>query len=142
MEHFEIIYAGHKIEDTPKQLIQFLPTEKTDIETANRVVSAVDEDLEPILSHLIIWLQDLNWPVSQVIAPRLAKLSTKLKPVIVPIFKTNDHIWKYWILSELVNVEDLSLARDLRDELVILTEIDEQEGVADLAQEILNNLDN
>lgn len=140
MEHFKIIYAGFTLEDIPNKLIKFLPKDKNDIETALKVTKASDDDLEPILPHLITWMQDLNWPVTKILAPRLNKFGKKLSPIITPIFKTNDHIWKYWILSELIDIENLSLAREVKEELLLLTKIKEEEGVSDLALKILSNI--
>jgi hypothetical protein len=41
----------------------------------------------------------MNWPIARPIAEVLEPFSDKLVPEILKILKTNDGIWKLWILS-------------------------------------------
>lgn len=67
-----------------------------------------DEELEPYLVELLVWLQDLNWPGALLIMNRLSKYEKNnafqmaLSYCMNCIEKTNDEIWKEY-LAELIN---------------------------------------
>lgn len=140
MENFEILYPGHELSEIPKHLIKLLPKNKTDVDTAQKVVESNYHDIEFILPHLMVWLQDMNWPVAQVLAPMFANIGKPLAPIIASILKSNDEIWKYWVLTTVVDVKGLALANDLQNELHELLLGDNSEGVPLIAERILNKL--
>jgi hypothetical protein len=92
-----------------------------DIERAEAAVAAGYPAVEPILFELLEWLQDLNWPVAQVIAPFLATIGSPLVSPIRRILQTDDEIWKRWILTEIVE-KSAELASAFRDELARLAD--------------------
>lgn len=71
----------------------------------------------PILPVLIYWIQDLNWPVAQELAPFLAQTGAPLKQPVIDVLKIQDTVWKYWVVSKLVNTPDLQLAKAIGPEL-------------------------
>ena len=83
----------------PSDLAAILPTNKRDTERAEAIVALGFPTVEPILSTLLEWMQDINWPVAQVLAPFLANIGGPLAPHVRPILQTDDDIWKYWILD-------------------------------------------
>ncbi|MHC2333735.1 DUF5071 domain-containing protein [Bradyrhizobium sp. USDA 4454] len=86
----------------PSDLAAILPTDKRDTERAEAIVALGFPAVEPILSTLLEWMQDINWPVAQVLAPFLANIGGPLAPHVRPILQTDDDIWKYWILDCIV----------------------------------------
>jgi hypothetical protein len=94
----------------------FVPRDKHDHESANRAIAAGYPAVEPVLWDLLEWIQDMNWPVAQDLAPFLASIGKPLIPHIKKAFETEDHIWKYWIMQE-VFLESPEVAADFRDEL-------------------------
>lgn len=58
-----------------------------------------DEELEPYISDMLIWLQDLNWPGAETILKRLKEfqrlemLEVNLKQMVPALTAINDDIW-------------------------------------------------
>jgi hypothetical protein len=118
---------------------RLLPTDKCDVDRAQLLVERGYPAVAPILPELIEWLQDYNWPVARVLQPFLASIGTPLIPEIRRVLKTDDEIWKYWVVSGLLRGR---LAIAFRDELTELAERPTPahlaEGLDILAREILN----
>ena len=83
-----------------------LPSKKNDMEAAYRLVEAGYPAVKPVLSELVEWLQDYNWPVAHVFAPFLAKIGKPMIPYIDHVFRTDDMVWKYWMISCLISKND------------------------------------
>jgi hypothetical protein len=99
------------------ELYALLPQDKMDVERAKKVVDYGYPGVAPILPVLIYWMQDLNWPVAQELAPFLAQIGAPLKQPVLNVLKSQDTIWKYWVISQLVNTDDLQLAKAIGPEL-------------------------
>lgn len=80
----------------------YIPRTKMDVERAALAVKAGYPAVAPILPDLLEWLQDMNWPVAQVLEPFLTSIGAPLIPHIRKIFATDDHIWKRWIISTIM----------------------------------------
>jgi hypothetical protein len=94
----------------------FVPRDKHDLESADRAIAAGYPAVEPVLSYLLEWIQDMNWPVGQRLAPFLAAIGTPLVPHIRKAFETDDEMWKYLIMHEIF-LESPEVAEKFRDEL-------------------------
>lgn len=114
-----------------------VPRGKHDIERAEAAIKIGYPAVAPILPELLEWLQDLNHPVAQVLAPFLASIGSPLIPHIHQIFRTDDHIWKRWIISYIID-ESYELATVFRSELERIsyspTESEVEEGLDEEAQ--------
>jgi hypothetical protein len=69
---------------------------------AKVIVDRSDEELAPYLSFLFEWLQDLNWPGSEIILDRLAKMpkaltEETLKHSKFRAEKDQDEMWLVWL---------------------------------------------
>lgn len=124
----------------PTHLVNAIPKHKMDVSAALEAKNLGHPSIEPILPILVTWLQDFNWPVAQEIEPYLKTLGTKLTPVVKEVLKTEDDVWKYWVLICLVDVADLELARSIEPELQGLLNSKSPEGLADIAKDILAKL--
>ena len=102
-----------KIEVT-SQIVSFVPMDKHDHEAARRAIKAGYPAVESVLPNLLEWLQDMNWPVAQTLAPFLASVGKPLIPHLRKIFETDDEIWKAWILSQIIEDSPL-LALEFRE---------------------------
>ena len=71
-----------------------------------------------ILPNLLEWTQDLNWPGSRIIAELLASIGEPLIPFIKVVFKAQDHIWNYWILSYILDKWQSDLVQQLEFEIL------------------------
>jgi len=45
------------------------------------------------------WLQDINWPISGVMADNLLRYQDDIEDEIMFVLNTNDEVWKYWVIS-------------------------------------------
>ncbi|WP_298153614.1 DUF5071 domain-containing protein [Flavobacterium sp.] len=90
---------------------QLIPKHKFDIETAEKLNDYSIDELRPIIPALLEWMQDGNWPVFYPIRLFFEKHVEEIQNEILDIFKTNDHLWKYWIL--------LNLGKGINDECLI-----------------------
>ena len=100
-------------QDDIKSLV---PRTKMDVERAEAAVAAGYPVVAPILPELLEWLQDRNWLVAQILAPFLASIGSPLIPHIRYILGTDDEIWKYWILGEILG-ESREVAEAFRKEI-------------------------
>jgi hypothetical protein len=76
-----------------------VPTSKFDIAAAERAVALGWPGVKPVISELLEWIQDLNWPVAHTLAPFLASIGRPLAPYLRPIFEGDDEVWKYWVID-------------------------------------------
>jgi hypothetical protein len=93
-----------------------VPQDKHDIEYAERAIKAGYPAVEPILPELLQWLQDINYPVAQVLAPFLASIGKPLIPHIRKVFAADDELWKRWIMDYIMS-ESREIAEAFRPEL-------------------------
>lgn len=113
----------------------FVPRDKHDHESANRAIAAGYPAVKPVLTELLEWIQDMNWPVAQTLTPFLASIGLPLAPYIKNILETDDDIWKYWIFKEIF-LRSAELAEAFRDELErIVVNPTESERIEELPEE-------
>ena len=94
-----------------------VPKNKGDLARAKAVVDAGYPAVEPILGELMKWLQDYNWPVAQVLAPFLASVGAPLVPHIWHVLRTDDYIWKYYVIGVVIPKLPQDVAAEFRSEL-------------------------
>jgi hypothetical protein len=80
-------------------LQQLIPKHKADVETAEKLSSYSYAQVKPIIPQLLIWLQDMNWPVARPVAEYLRQFTEEINPELVNILQGNDEMWKYWIID-------------------------------------------
>ncbi|MCV9930701.1 DUF5071 domain-containing protein [Flavobacterium sp. LS1R47] len=76
-----------------------IPKDKHDIQRAENLKNYSYSELKPIIPELLEWLQDFNWPVAKPISEYLKSINENISQEILAILKTNDGVWKYWIIS-------------------------------------------
>lgn len=135
------LYPGVDWSLLPKNLVEVLPRDKTDTQRALLAVKLGYPKVGPILPILITWLQDINWPVAEILATFFSTIGLPLEDIIRPILRSKDEIWKYWVLSLVVDVKDLALAKALRRDIETLLTGDDSEGVPEVARKILMRLE-
>jgi len=100
----------------PLESPALVPAHKLDIARAEAAVAAGYPAVAPLLPALLEWLQDMNWPVAQVLAPFLAGIGAPLETEIRVILGTTDFVWKYWIIQNVI-AESPELRHLFRSEL-------------------------
>ncbi len=122
-------------------LDELLPHDKFETDKAEAIVRLGFPRIEPILSSLLEWMQDINWPVARVLHPFLLSIGLPLCPYIKDILRSRDACWKYCILQHIVqHSHNLSMA--LKEELLLLvknpSKEDIEEGIDIIATAILS----
>ncbi len=82
-------------------LAECIPKDKFDHAAIEKAANIGYPGINPILPDLLVWLQDLNWPVAPDVVRLLAEAGTGIAPHINAILNSNDGGWKYWVLKEL-----------------------------------------
>lgn len=98
-------------------------------------------ELEPYLAELLIWVKDINWPVARPIAKRLSLCGIELVNPIKIVLLSDDALWKYWVITEIL----VNLSKDVRacliDDIVKLinnpSAVDREEGVDQAAGDLM-----
>jgi hypothetical protein len=122
------------------ELRELLPSDKHQTQKAAALVKLGYPDVAPVLAEMLVWMQDMNWPVARVFQPFLVSIGFPLAPYVRNVLCGDDDVWKYWILNSLVR-ESAALACELKPELEQLAKYpsvgEQREGVSEAAQEIL-----
>lgn len=134
-------YSDLPWETLPETLRLLLPLHKADIERAEAIISLGFPEVQPVLPHLLVWLQDYNWPVAQVLAPFLAGLGREVVSDVRTILQRDDEIWIYWVLLKVVAEMPEDAIADLRNDLKVLADRPSLEEVDLVALEILDGVD-
>ena len=124
-----------------------IPEHKSDFKACDNLAHASDEEVKNNLNELLQWLQDINWPVAPFVIDRIKSLGTSLTKPIKNILNGNDGndgIWKYWIITNLLNLVSKEVLSELENEINRLvrepTENDKEEEVNIASQEHLDEL--
>jgi hypothetical protein len=79
--------------------MNFIPTDKHDIEAIERATAVGFPRLNPWIPTLLEWMQDINWPVAPKVAVLLSGSGQEIVPHLQRIFRSDDSNWKYWLLQ-------------------------------------------
>ena len=75
-----------------------VPKDKADMAAVTALRATPRADLVPLIPELLTWLADMNWPVARPISEILSGFGLELVEPIREILKSNDEVWKYWIV--------------------------------------------
>lgn len=131
------VYPDTPVATLPQRLRDILPRDKADLAGVRMVAETGYPQIAPILPHLLSWLQDLNWPVSDPLAEYLSTLGMAVVDPIRQILAGDDDIWKYGVLRALVARMGDDVVRALRADLERLAAGDDPEDVHVEAAELL-----
>lgn len=76
--------------------------------------------VKSIISGLLEWIQDMNWPGSKEIVELLVTIDDAIVPYVKQVLKSGDGIWIIWLLSEVVSKWDKELRTQIKDNLLEL----------------------
>ena len=117
-----------------------IPIDKSDVARASAAVDAGYPTVKPILGALIEWLQDCNWPVARVLLPLLQSVGAPIAPHIWPVLNSNDDIWKYWVIGQLLPSLPEDAALQFRPVLARLSRHPRENERAEQLDEIADDL--
>lgn len=79
-----------------------LPRSKHDLDAARQIAAASPHELTPHIPELLTWLQDINWPVARRVADGLSRCGEPLVAPVRDVLRSDDAIWKLWVLTALL----------------------------------------
>ena len=79
-----------------------VPSHKSDLRTAEAAIAVGWPSVQPIADRLLEWLKDINWPVAHILAPFFACVGPELAPHVRRILRTDDDVWKYYVIQAIV----------------------------------------
>ena len=105
-------------------LRKYIPVDKHDVENIRLLINLGYPTIVPVLRDMFECLQDFNWPIAKEAAPFLSSLGASCKKTIEEIFNSDDSVWKYWIIQEVIEkmtkphaAEYIPLLNKLKDNL-------------------------
>jgi hypothetical protein len=110
--------------------LELVPRNKHDLERVNSLIAVGPEAAVPILEELLVWLQDINWPVARPLAQFLVSVGDPLLPHLRKILSSQDEMWIYWVLQYVVAMLPPRIVRELANELYSLATASENDHVA------------
>lgn len=120
-------------------ITEFIPKDKFDVVSVERLKDIDPSEITPVSIQLLEWIQDINWPVAQKLVLVLPRFCKQLVPGIKQILsdRVNDVIWKYWIVTYLLDKFPAELLKDLKTELSVLANTEStDEDEKELAEEV------
>lgn len=78
-----------------------VPQDKFDLAAVARAKQTGFPAINPILPELLLWLQDINWPVANEVVDLLSGSDAEIVPAIRVVLQSDDAVWKYWVLNKL-----------------------------------------
>ena len=103
-----------------------IPKNKYDISAVSELKKLSDIEIESIIPELLVWIQDMNWPIAEDIAEVLSVHCKVTEPYILDILKPEqqDEIWKFNVIKYL-----LKKNKSFSENTSIMSEV---ERIADL----------
>lgn len=123
----------------------FLIRHKSDEENARKLIAMGYPAVAPVLSHMMEWIQDMNWPVARTVAPFLASIGEPILDEVRKVFETDDLTWQYWCITEIIEKLPPQIAQQFRSELERLvhtpTSAEQREELDQVARDALERLE-
>ena len=117
---------------------QLIPKHKFDLEAVEKLNEYSINEIRPIVPALLEWMQDPNWPVFFPIRLYFEKHVNEIQNENLHIFKTNDNLWKYWILLNLgEGINDNRLILTIKRIAIKPTELEKAEELNEIALELI-----
>ncbi|MCM3204789.1 DUF5071 domain-containing protein [Paenibacillus illinoisensis] len=77
----------------------------------------------PYLPELLEGIQDINWPNAYRIVEFLNKHDVGVAPYVKTILLTEDTVWRYWMLTEIVSKWSKNTVEIVKSELLVIAEL-------------------
>nr|WP_154892386.1 DUF5071 domain-containing protein [Paenibacillus xylanexedens] len=75
------------------------------------------------LPELLEGIQDIHWPNAYRIVEFLNKHDVEVAPYVKTILLTEDTVWRYWMLTELVSKWSKNTVEIVKSELLVIAEV-------------------
>lgn len=97
--------------------MNFIPSDKFDILACKQLEVTPQDEIQPFISDLLVWIQDYNWPVAPFVKQKLIQFDKELINPLKSVLSGDDVIWKYFILTELLPEVKNNVLSSLQPEL-------------------------
>ena len=112
-----------------------VPKHKQDFAAVRKAVALGYPGLNPVLPQLLIWMQDCNWPVAKELAPLLGRAGPEIAPHLIEVLRSNDGIWKDWVLGRVAEDLDPEVWELIRPEVQRIIEAPTEDDIVESAHE-------
>ena len=91
-----------------------IPKDKSDISSFEKLMSLSDDEIDEIIPELLVWIQDMNWIVSEYMIQVLSRHQCVAEKYLLNLLKPEqkDDEWKRNIIHHLI--DKLSYPKDER----------------------------
>ncbi|MBC8643248.1 DUF5071 domain-containing protein [Flavobacterium lindanitolerans] len=104
-----------------KDTQNLVPKNKEDLNFINNLKLKSISEIRDFIPQLLEWMQDMNWPQAPLIADYFSPYINEIQEELISILKSNDEIWKYWILHGLILHSEITPSRKILLEVKIFT---------------------
>ncbi|MFJ5764528.1 DUF5071 domain-containing protein [Lysinibacillus sp. NPDC093210] len=122
----------------------FLPRNKHDIDKVVEIKKLDRNILVSLLPELLVFTQDMNWPVAPGVLEILLTFPKEIVPHVNAVLSSDDDNWKWFILHFLVIELPLESRVQFKEYLTRVaetpTEVELAEELDEIAKEILETL--
>ena len=120
-----------------------VPTHKSDLNACEALAECSDTEVAAHIRDLLVWTQDINWPVARHVVNRLRRIEAPLIEPVREVLGGSDDVWKYFLVSSLLPVATESVRESLRPDLVRILQSpsssEVSEGVVEAIRGVLSD---
>lgn len=91
-----------------------IPKHKSDFEAVERIKNADMNSIQPELSQIFEWVEDINWPIAQELTSILVKFDEHIMPFLRDLMKKPDGLREYslfYYMLPLLSTKQLMLLK-------------------------------
>jgi len=114
----------------------YIPKDKEDLDFVSGLQSMKIEDIKDDIPRLLEWIQDGNWPQAPYIYKYFIPHVNDIEEEIIHILRSNDEMWKYWLINGLLYRSEFTPSVSIMSELKKLSinpSEDEKEAEVDIS---------
>lgn len=117
-----------------------LPRNKYDIDSAEKIKKMDRNLILPLLPGLLIFTQDMNWPVAPSVLEILLTFPIEIVPHVKDVLSSDDDNWKWFILHFLIIELPVESKIQFREYLTRVAETPTQNEIAEELAEIAKKI--
>ncbi|MEM9975826.1 MAG: DUF5071 domain-containing protein [Pseudomonadota bacterium] len=118
-----------------------VPSDKHDMVAVERARTIGFPILNPAIPDLLVWVQDINWPVAEPVADLLATADKAIEPHLRDVLRSGDGDWVAFTLSYVCLQLAPSVVEGLRPDIERIaddpTEAEVDSGCDEAARDVL-----
>ncbi len=124
--------------------MKFIPGNKHDLEACAVLQETSCVVIRPEIRSLLVWLQDVNWPVAQPVMSVLKEQGQDLVEPILEVLRSHDEVWKFNLIAHFLPLLEYNLINEFEPEIFRIatspTETEAFEEINVVAIELIEEL--